>query len=373
MICSVVGARPNFMKMAPVILEAQRRGLAHRFVHTGQHYDAAMSTIFFDELRMPQPDVYLGVGSGSHADQTARIMMAFEKVCLEHKPKLVIVAGDVNSTLACALVAAKLCIPVAHLEAGLRSFDRSMPEEINRILTDHISDMLFTSEPSGNENLLQEGIAPHKIHFVGNCMIDSLRSHLEVALARMPWTRFGVQPEGYGIITLHRPAVVDELEVLDEARRALREIAHDIPLLFPVHPRTRKQIEALGLEWEPIQFTEPLGYLDFLGLMAKARLVLTDSGGIQEETTTLGVPCVTVRNNTERPITVEVGTNRLAGTGYSGIVSASKDALMKTNDAQIPERWDGRAACRVIDVIQEWLWRGELPGNWQHKGSYEAV
>jgi UDP-N-acetylglucosamine 2-epimerase (non-hydrolysing) len=355
MICSVVGARPNFVKMAPVILEAQRRQLPHLFVHTGQHYDAAMSTVFFDELGMPQPDVYLGVGSGTHAEQTARIMTAFEQVCLAHRPALVLVAGDVNSTLACALVAAKLGIAVAHLEAGLRSFDRAMPEEINRVLTDHISDLLLTSEPSGTTNLLREGIAAHTIHFVGNCMIDSLKSHLEAALLRTPWARFGVRPGGYGIVTLHRPAAVDHPETLDGVRQALREVGNIVPLLFPVHPRTRKQIATLGREWAPVRFTDPLGYMDFLGLMARARLVLTDSGGIQEETTALGVPCVTMRENTERPVTVEVGTNVIAGTSPARIVSASKEALSRNGDsAQTPELWDGQAARRVLDVIEHW-------------------
>lgn len=344
------------MKMAPVILETQRRGLDHLFVHTGQHYDAAMSSVFFDELGMPQPDVYLGVGSGTHAQQTARMMTAFEPVCLERRPKLVIVAGDVNSTLACALVAAKLSLPVAHIEAGLRSFDRSMPEEINRVLTDHISELLFTSEPGGTKNLLREGVDSRKIHFVGNCMIDSLRSHLEAARARTPWAQFNVHPKAYGLVTLHRPSTVDDPETLDEIRRALKEVGRIIPLLFPVHPRTQKQIVSLGQDWAPVRFIEPLGYLDFLGLMAEARLVLTDSGGIQEETTALGVPCITMRNNTERPVTIEVGTNRIAGTAGEKIISACRDALtLGSRGYQIPELWDGHASQRVIDVIQKWL------------------
>lgn len=358
LICHVVGARPNFMKMAPVILEARRRRLKQILVHTGQHYDAQMSTIFFDGLGMPQPDAYLGIGSGSHAEQTARIMVAFEQVCLEQKPDLVVVGGDVNSTLACALAAAKLLIPVAHVESGLRSFDRSMPEEINRVLTDHIASLLFTTEPSGNENLLREGILPERIHFVGNCMIDSLRSHLDKALASSPWRRFALKPGCYGLVTLHRPANVDDPRALSEIGLALKEISCETPLLFPVHPRTRERIERFRLDWSPVKLIEPLGYMDFLGLMAKARLVLTDSGGIQEETTVLGVPCVTIRPNTERPITIERGTNRLAGATKADIVSAARNALSHNRpNITLPPLWDGQAAYRSVDVIEQWLAR----------------
>jgi len=356
MICSVVGARPNFMKMAPVILELQRRGIPNLFVHTGQHYDAAMSTVFFDELGMPKPDIYLGVGSGSHAEQTACVMTAFEDVCTKHVPELVIVAGDVNSTLACALVAAKLHIPVAHLEAGLRSFDRTMPEEINRLLTDHISEILFTSEQQGNLNLRNEGIRQEKVFFVGNCMIDSLRTHLDAALSRTPWIHYQLAPGSYGLVTLHRPAVVDDPVKLDQLREVLCEIGQSVPLLFPIHPRTRKKVATLGKSWNPVKLVDPLGYLDFLGLMAKARIVLTDSGGIQEETTALGVPCATLRDNTERPSTVQVGTNKLAGTNPIGILSVARELLGSRNGvAQIPELWDGKASIRVVDVVQSWL------------------
>jgi UDP-N-acetylglucosamine 2-epimerase (non-hydrolysing) len=356
MICFVVGARPNFMKMAPVVTEARHRHIPNVFVHTGQHYDAGMSAVFFDELGMPEPDTFLGVGSGSHAEQTARIMVGFEQVCLTHKPILVVVPGDVNSTLACALTAAKLEIPVAHLEAGLRSYDRSMPEEINRVLTDHISDILLTSEPSGNENLEREGISPGKIHFVGNCMIDSLRTHLAAAMSRRPWEQFGFKPGGYGLLTVHRPAMVDDPEHLDQLRDALQQIASSVPLIFPVHPRTRKKIEALDRSWEPIVLSDPLGYLDFLGLMAKARIVLTDSGGVQEETTALGIPCVTLRENTERPVTVAVGTNRIGGMGREGILSTAM-AILSGSDIQgrVPDLWDGRAAVRVMDIVERWL------------------
>jgi UDP-N-acetylglucosamine 2-epimerase (non-hydrolysing) len=355
MICVVVGARPNFMKMAPIILEARRRRMNQIFVHTGQHYDAVMSTIFADQLGLPKPDVYLGVGSASHAEQTARVLVAFERVCIEHKPELVVVGGDVNSTLACAITAAKLCIPVAHVEAGLRSFDRSMPEEINRVLTDHVSDLLFTSERSGTENLLREGVVCEKIHFVGNCMIDSLRSHLSTALTLEPWQRFAVEPGRYALLTLHRPAVVDDLSTLDEFRQGLQEIASMIPVVFPVHPRTRKQIEAAGHDWRPVRLVEPMGYLEFLGLMARARLVLTDSGGIQEETTALCVPCLTLRQNTERPITVQIGTNRLVGIDRKNIVSAAHEELSGgARPTRVPELWDGHAGCRILDVVETW-------------------
>jgi UDP-N-acetylglucosamine 2-epimerase (non-hydrolysing) len=353
------------MKIAPVFLELKRRGSSQILVHTGQHYDAAMSSVFFEELHMPEPDVFLGVGSGSHAEQTARVMTAFEQVCTEREPGLVIVGGDVNSTLACALVAAKLAIPVAHVEAGLRSFDRSMPEEINRVLTDHLSELLFTSEPSGDENLLKEGIPPDRTHLVGNCMIDSLVLHLESALARRPWEEYDLLPGEYGILTLHRPAAVDSPSSLAEFRAALREIAKELPLLFPVHPRTRRRIdeedgedlyEDGSRQWKPVRLVEPLGYLDFLGLMAKARIVLTDSGGIQEETTALGVPCVTMRNNTERPITLEMGTNRLGGTTRASIVAAAHEALSRQGgNLRVPPLWDGSAAVRVADAVEKWM------------------
>jgi UDP-N-acetylglucosamine 2-epimerase (non-hydrolysing) len=284
------------------------------------------------------------------------VLTAFEQVCIDKRPEVVVVGGDVNSTLACALAAVKLHIPVAHVEAGLRSFDRSMPEEINRVLTDHMSDLLFVSEPSGGENLCREGIAADKVHFVGNCMIDSLRAHLDVALARAPWAPLGLERHAYGLVTLHRPAAVDDADTLSEVRRALREIATELPLIFPVHPRTRKQIAGDERQWAPVRLVEPMGYLQFLGLMAGARLVLTDSGGIQEETTALGVPCITLRENTERPVTLEVGTNRLAGMTRDGIVTAAAAALDSFHrPPRIPDLWDGRAADRVVTVIERWL------------------
>jgi UDP-N-acetylglucosamine 2-epimerase (non-hydrolysing) len=290
------------------------------------------------------------------------MMTAFEGICLKVKPDVVIVAGDVNSTLACALVAAKLQIPVAHVEAGLRSFDRTMPEEINRVLTDHLGALLFTTEQSANANLACEGIRKG-IHFVGNTMIDSLRSHLEKAIATRPWERFCLDPYRYGVITLHRPANVDDLDVLSEIGCALKEIADEVPLLFPVHPRTRERIHRSGTDWNPVKLVEPQGYLEFLGLMARACLVFTDSGGVQEETTILGVPCVTLRPNTERPITIELGTNRLVNIGKADIVKAAHEAIAHNNlPAETPPLWDGQAAVRIISVLEQWLERQNTLG-----------
>lgn len=354
LICNVVGARPNFIKMAPVINEMRRRGLNQVLVHTGQHYDERMSKVFFSELDLPQPDVYLGVGSDSHARQTARIMIEFEKFCLEKKPNIVVVGGDVNSTLAAALSASKLCIPVAHIEAGLRSFDRRMPEEINRILTDHISDFLFTTEQSANENLIKEGISQEKIYFVGNCMIDSLNKHLVKAIERKPWIKFGIGPIGYALLTLHRPSNVDIPEEMSQLVSIINEISLRLPVIFPVHPRTKKNIELWNIRFNSgVIICEPLPYLDFLGLMAKSRFVLTDSGGIQEETTVLRVPCLTLRSNTERPITVTMGTNRVIGTDRNKILNAVDEILSGgINRGNLPPLWDGYAAKRVVDVVE---------------------
>ena len=352
-ICNVVAARPNFMKMAPVVLELIGRGVDQFLVHTGQHYDANMSDVFFDELGMPRPDVHLGVGSGSHATQTAAVLSAFEATCLEWKPDLVVVAGDVNSTLAAALAAAKLQIPVAHVEAGLRSFDRTMPEELNRVLTDHLSDLLFATEVDALDNLNREGIDAGRVHLVGNCMVDSLLRHLEAALAARPWLRFELEPSGYALLTLHRPSNVDDDRTLAALMAAVNRVSDRLPVVFPIHPRTRDRLGRAGIiTSNRVRLTEPLPYLSFLGMMARACCVLTDSGGIQEETTALGVPCLTLRDNTERPITVRKGSNRLVGADPSKIEPAVDDVLSGRWQTGVrPEFWDGHAARRIVDVL----------------------
>jgi UDP-N-acetylglucosamine 2-epimerase (non-hydrolysing) len=355
MICNVVGARPNFMKMSPVVDELRRRGIPQMLVHTGQHYDRQMSAVFFEDLGLPAPDAYLGVGSGSHARQTAEIMKAFESVCMEQRFQLVMVGGDVNSTIACALVAAKLNLPVAHVEAGLRSFDRSMPEEINRILTDHLSEYLFTTEESANQNLRREGCDEASIHFVGNCMVDTLLKHVDVAIGKCPWHAFDYEARGYALLTLHRPANVDQEKTMRDLVTVLNEISQDTPILFPVHPRTRERILALKIRFAPgITICDPLPYLSFLGLMARARFVLTDSGGIQEETTVLKVPCLTLRGNTERPATTTMGTNRLVGLEPAVIRQGVSEILSgQWPLGQTPPLWDGAAAIRLVDVIEK--------------------
>ncbi len=356
LICNVVGARPNFMKIAPIVDELQKRRMPQILVHTGQHYDANMSRIFFDELGLPRPDVDLEIGSDTHARQTARIMMAFEEVCREHRPGLVIVVGDVNSTLAAALVAAKLHIPVAHVEAGLRSFDQSMPEEINRVLTDHLSTLLLVTEQTGVDNLLREGVAAEKIHLVGNCMADTLLKHAAVAVERAPWMDFGLTPGAYALLTLHRPANVDDRDVFEPLMAALSSVTARLPLLFPVHPRTRARLDEWRLRLPAnLMLVEPLPYLAFLGLLAKARLVLTDSGGVQQETTMLNVPCLTLRETTELPVTLESGTNRLVGTDAVKIEDSVRiimDGAWKTG--QRPPLWDGQAGARIVDVLAAW-------------------
>lgn len=350
----VVGARPNFMKMAPV-LEALRRfpEIRPSLIHTGQHYDAAMSRIFFDELSLPAPDVNLDVGSGTHASQTARILERFDALLEGDPPALVVVAGDVNSTVACALAAAKRGIPVAHVEAGLRSRDRSMPEEINRIVTDVLSDYLFAPSSDAVENLAREGIDRSKIHFVGNPMIDSLVRHLPAARARGVPERFGVRPGAYAVVTLHRPSNVDDPDRLARIQDALRLLARRLPVIFPAHPRTAERMERLGgLVESGIEISEPLGYLDFLGLMDSARLVVTDSGGIQEETTALGVACLTLRDTTERPITVLEGTNRLIGSDPAAIASAAAAVLDGARPSPCsPALWDGKAGERIAAIL----------------------
>jgi UDP-N-acetylglucosamine 2-epimerase (non-hydrolysing) len=410
----VVGARPNFMKAAPVVFAIRDHNAriaaspavseAHSpiqlvLVHTGQHYDEAMSGSFFTDLGLPKPDVHLEVGSGSHAAQTAEIMRRFEAVVLEEKPDFVMVFGDVNSTVACALVTSKIVLDssgrralIAHVEAGLRSFDRAMPEEINRVITDHLSDLLFVTEDSGRENLCREGIKPEQIHFVGNTMIDSLLASEEKAEKSAVLDQFGLRGGAngsvrrYALLTLHRPSNVDDRETFLSILEGLDELAASCPILFSAHPRTRKRIVDFGLErffypesQQPesqhpenqpsqnetgIRLLDPLGYLDFLCLTKHAALVVTDSGGIQEETTCLRVPCVTVRENTERPITVTCGTNVIAGTRSENIRRAVKEQFSGKKQGRIPEKWDGQAAGRIVAVIaREFQMRSSLPDS----------
>jgi UDP-N-acetylglucosamine 2-epimerase (non-hydrolysing) len=402
----VVGARPNFMKVAPIIAaidehntrtaansakchELAAETIQHILVHTGQHYDDLMSGSFFSDLNLPKPDVHLGVGSGSHAVQTAEIMKEFEGVLMIEKPEVVVVVGDVNSTVACALVASKISFDsagsrplIAHVEAGLRSFDRSMPEEINRIVTDHLSDLVFVTEESGLQNLRNEGVSPNSIHFVGNTMIDSLLTFNEKAESSTILEELGLRVQAgkngasnsitrYALLTLHRPSNVDNRDTLVNIMAGLEELATDCPIIFPAHPRTRRRIEEFGLEphlgmngmqikgatrdsgnsHNGIILTVPMGYLDFLCLMKHASIVVTDSGGIQEETTCLGIPCVTVRENTERPVTVESGTNIIAGTGKEGIKNAIQRQMKRKGGNGVPRNWDGQAAARILDVL----------------------
>lgn len=351
----VAGARPNFMKIAPLLRELEARPRFHAtLVHTGQHYDAAMSENFFRDLGIREPDVNLGVGSGSQAEQTAEVLKRIEAVMIASRPDALVVVGDVNSTLAATLAAAKLGVPVAHVEAGLRSFDRTMPEEVNRLVTDVLSRWLFTSEPSGGENLAREGADPAHVHFVGNIMIDTLRANLEQARRLDVVARMGLEPRGYAVLTLHRPSNVDDPERLAALFRALEEIHERIPVVFPVHPRTRASIAGLlGGQAPRLKLTEPLGYLEFLRLMADARLVLTDSGGVQEETTVLGVPCLTLRLNTERPVTVTHGTNVIVGPDPERMRREVSAILSgKAKAGRIPDLWDGSTAKRIVDVLE---------------------
>ncbi|HWP45748.1 MAG TPA: UDP-N-acetylglucosamine 2-epimerase (non-hydrolyzing) [Candidatus Limnocylindrales bacterium] len=380
-IINVVGARPNFMKMAPILkVMSSYPRLNPILVHTGQHYDVTMSRAFFEDLELPEPDIYLGVGSGSHAAQTARIMVEFEKVLEQEKPNLIVVVGDVNSTLACSVVAAKLLVPIAHVEAGLRSFDRTMPEEINRVVTDALSEYLFTTSEDANLNLKREGIPEEKIFFVGNVMIDSLLQHLEKAKRTHILKKLGLIQKNlktapmvenlldYAVLTLHRPSNVDDPEVFLRIIQALTGVSQHLPIIFPVHPRTRKQIAAFGyqsffkdLETTSVESTkgfigmiEPLGYLDFLGLMSRAKFILTDSGGLQEETTALGIPCLTLRENTERPVTITEGTNTLVGTDPEKIIFESQKILRGEGKAgRIPKLWDGKTAERIVKILSE--------------------
>lgn len=358
----VVGARPNFMKAAPIYRAIARRGrLSQCLVHTGQHYDAAMSDVFFADLGMPAPDVHLGVGSGSHGEQTGRTMIALERVFLEERPDLVSVVGDVNSTVAAALVAVKLGIPLSHVEAGLRSNDRTMPEEINRLVTDRIADLLLTPSPDGNENLRREGVEPSRIHFVGNVMIDSLVAALGAARALSTVEDLGLSPGGYAVCTLHRPSNVDDRQTLVGLLEALIQLSHSLPVVFPVHPRTRKRIAEAGLEpavrnARGLLAVEPMGYLAFLSLTSQARMLLTDSGGLQEESTALGVPCLTLRESTERPVTVTVGTNQLVGTDPVAILREAERILEgEGKRGRIPDLWDGRASQRIAELYERTL------------------
>lgn len=360
-IINVVGARPNFMKIAPVIDEMRRRSdrIHSLLVHTGQHYDESMSDSFFEDLQITRADINLNVGSGSHSEQTARIMIAFEQVLTEHHADWVVVVGDVNSTMAAAIVSAKMLVRVAHVEAGLRSFDRTMPEEINRVVTDSLADLLLTPSRDAHHNLLREGVPANKIRFVGNVMIDTLRRNLDRASQSKVLERFGLKPAEFCAMTMHRPSNVDDKKTLSGILDALLMIGEQLPIIFPVHPRTRERLEQFGLndrlqKQESLVLTEPLGYLDFLKLYSNSRLVLTDSGGIQEETTALGIPCLTLRQNTERPITVTEGTNRVVGNNPENIKREALAALdRRAASSRIPELWDGNAAVRIVDAIEE--------------------
>lgn len=365
-ILAVAGARPNFMKIAPLMHEFARR--PGRFepilVHTGQHYDKAMSESFFQDLGIPEPDVNLGIGSGSHGQQTAQILVKIEELLVARRPHALLVVGDVNSTIAATLAAVKLDIPVAHVESGLRSWDRKMPEEINRILTDAVSHWLFTTEPCAEENLLREGVAPEKIHFVGNVMIDTLLAHQARARQLDTVERLGLEPQSYAVLTLHRPSNVDSPLQLKRLFEVLGRLNKDLPVVFPVHPRTANAIEKnLGGQRPDLHLTEPLGYLDFLRLLMDAQMVLTDSGGIQEETTALGVPCLTLRDSTERPVTVTEGTNRIVGTDPSAIEAAIAELRSGPRPkGRRPELWDGHAAPRIVDILERDL-AGKGSGN----------
>ena len=358
----IAGARPNFMKIAPLTREITlQSAIDPVLVHTGQHYDEKMSELFFRQLGLPEPDINLGVGSGSHAAQTANLMARFEPVLLEHKPDAVLVVGDVNSTIACGLVAVKLGVKLIHVEAGLRSCDRSMPEEINRILTDAISDLLFCTEQAGVDNLLREGVEPARVHLVGNVMIDTLLQNRERFAESPILEQLGLEPERYAVITLHRPSNVDDPGIFRGLLEAIDVLQSDQPVVFPVHPRTRARLIEFGLgdrtgAMAGLHLVDPVGYLDFQRLVSAARVVLTDSGGIQEETTVLGVPCLTLRENTERPVTISNGSNHLVGTCPANIIAAYREVMQgPVRVSRIPPLWDGKAAERIIGIIRHYF------------------
>ena len=357
-VANIVGARPNLVKIAPLLREMRRHPeLQPLLVHTGQHYDEELSDVFFRQMGIPEPDVNLEVGSGSHAWQTAEVLKRMEPFLLEERPDLVLVVGDVNSTIAATLAAAKLGIPVAHVEAGLRSFDRSMPEEINRVLTDALADYLFATEEDAIDNLVREGRPQKRIYLVGNVMIDALRHFLPIAQKSRIVRELGLMNgdgfRPFGVLTLHRPSNVDSVETLRNLLRALEEVADLLPVIFPVHPRTRQRLTGLGIRNHPqLCMVPPVGYLDFLCLLSRARLVLTDSGGVQEETTALGVPCLTLRENTERPVTVTQGTNQIVGQDPARIIAAARETLAgKLKKGRVPQFWDGHAAERIVGVL----------------------
>lgn len=362
----VAGARPNFMKIAPIIRALQEKEtLAYRIVHTGQHYDREMNEVFFEELGIPEPDIFMAAGGGSHSQQTAKIMLAFEEYCLNDRPDAVIVVGDVNSTLACSIVAKKLHIPVAHVEAGLRSGDLTMPEEINRLVTDSISDWFFVTEPSGVAHLKREGKADAAIFFVGHVMVDNLLyqanklAHINLEESEISKFKLDrtLNKQRYGVITLHRPSNVDDKEVFSRIGKALKEISTQLPLIFPTHPRTRENIRKFGMDLgSNITLVGPQAYMSFLDLWKNAVVVLTDSGGLQEETTALGIPCITIRENTERPITVDEGTNTLVGTDPERIIQEVDNILQgKGKQGRRPQLWDGHAAERIVEILEKKL------------------
>jgi UDP-N-acetylglucosamine 2-epimerase (non-hydrolysing) len=375
-VMNIVGARPNMMKIAPLIAELrQHKEIEPVLVHTGQHYDYSMSQVFFDQLRLPKPDYNLGVGSAKHYAQTAEIMRKFGELVEHDRPDMVVVAGDVNSTVACALVAAKEKIPVAHVEAGLRSFDRTMPEELNRILTDALADLLFTTEESANQNLANEGVAPGKVFFVGNLMIDSLMRAIKITRPSSLRSELGLVSRPYAVLTLHRPSNVDNVDQLRRTLEAIAEVAQHIPVVFPAHPRTARNIDEAELRavriWngDPIPglglwMMPPASYMDFLGLIQHAVMVITDSGGVQEETTFLGVPCLTCRDTTERPVTVSMGTNRVVGCDPGHLLLSALEVLESAQPGQArstrlcPPLWDGQAASRIVRVLKE-VWQSD--------------